>query len=262
MKITLHKILILLLLGLFLQSCGKNEELLVINVAKEFEIQLLEKLSPENNEFELIITTLNSQSCINAEIAYSDNQTADKVGIRIDGVSNPVDCIPGVGPVSEYVSLLLDNGSIAIDISLKNEVVNSGTLNLFSDRYSINLETHHGIEYSSKEIKRIPEELIWGYIASEDQATQNNITEILSSFNSTSGFSNIELSKGDYGHFSIDNDSKISGQSIAEHIQDADEFIFYSTKSISDIQQLVDSIKSEYPLLEIFMVTTNGDIIS
>ena len=85
MKLLFHKLLLLFLLGIFVQSCSKNEELLVVNVAKEFEIKLLESLSSADNRFELILTTLRNQSCINAEISLTNSFTADRIRVRIDG---------------------------------------------------------------------------------------------------------------------------------------------------------------------------------
>lgn len=257
-----HKLFIYLLLGLALGSCSKNEELLVVNVAKEFDIKLLETLSPENNKFDLIITTLSDHSCLNAEISFSNSFTVGKIGVQIDGIDNPQDCIPGSEPVSVALPLLLNEGSIAIDISLKNEVINSGTLEVSSEGYAIHMDTDHGIVYSQDQVKRIPNNLVWGYVGSNDQNTIESFSQIVGDIKDNSSLNNVGLVQGDYGHFIIHEDKTISGQNISEDLNGLNQFIFNNSSNSENIQSVVDTLKINYPQLKITLVTSDGVIIS
>ena len=261
MKSNISKIICSLFLTIAILSCSKNGDLLVINVEKEFDIHLVERLGSSDNEFELIITTIHNQECENAAITYSKDQNSSNIGIRINGVDNPVDCVPGESPVSESIPLIIEEGGIDIEISLQDEVSNTGRFDVDGTHYEIQMDTDHGIIYSDTKYSRIPNFKVWGYFSASDSEIANSFSLVNKELKDGAQLDLANLLEGNYYYFKINDNQAIEGQQISQSSMHTMEFVYTYHMSIEDIQNTVDALEAATPGLDIYMTTSNGDII-
>ncbi len=198
-KIASILFIIILLLTHF--ACTKTgQDKLVVNVPVEFILQPWEKLSPSGSTFALLVRTVEVQKCSGTGIKTTFSTRQSALNISILNTIAPQTCDNQPTPASDTIELSdLKEGTYTYNINLKELISNTGELVVDSQKITIrSSKREEGISFEKRELNRIPEKTVWGYIGySVGQETKVN--EFLDKMKKMS--QNTPLSSGDYGHF-------------------------------------------------------------
>ena len=206
----------LFLLGLF--GCKKdNQTNVIVNIEDDFYIDLFEDIGDGEQIFQLDISTISEQSCLNYQIDHDlsvDTQTY-KIELVINDLLEPNDCIEGMSPTNLALPFgQLPMGSYSFSINLKDAVFNKGRLSVLEDQYLLQLNSDYGIEMLHNLLYRIPQNTLWGYVAYDSSTSNAEADGFVADLEALSVIENVESNtlyqSGYYGYFNVDEDKKVA----------------------------------------------------
>lgn len=238
-----------------------GEPILVSNIEKEFTIDLWEKLGPQQRTLQLRVNTIREESCQNARIDYLLSQVNNTIQVSLRKILTPADCISGQAPARAVIDMgAMPAGLYELNIDLKSEVFNNGQLSVLGDRYVINMRSRNGFTLANTELRRVPDQTIWGYVAYsslDDEETAKKFVLELESISQARAFA-----PGNYGYFQVQEDG--SRVVVTDHPQTAriGQFLYGYEGGKQALQTLVDTYRSRYKdKLNIRLYTSLGDDI-
>lgn len=177
-----------------------GDPILIADVEEEFTVELQEKFSPGKRELLLKLATVKQQDCSNYQIRYQWLQRLKQLQLSIRDLVRTSDCQPGPAPALATVTAgNFATGDYELTIDLQQTVVNEGILTITPELYRIKMNTEYGLSFLNRELRQIPNETIWGYIA-YSPAKLNTARELRDALQKqTQG---LALRSGDYGYFS------------------------------------------------------------
>lgn len=235
-----------------------GDPIIVSDIEEEFRIAVLEKLSPGERSLQFEIETIEDEPCANAVIEARLTKVSYQVRVSLQDILAPADCIPGTAPA--FTSLdagLLPAGYYRLTIDLKSEVVNEGQIIVRGDRYLIDMETTNGFTLPEKELLRIPENTIWGYVTYEstsDEALATDFQESIAALADNGAFA-----RGYYGHFQVTGNHVVVRNAPRENR--IKQFAYGYSGEVETLQQLIDQYRAAYgERLQIYLINDDGDV--
>ncbi len=196
------------LVGALLQFCsgcslaGDDKET-IIQVDAEFSISLLEQLgSTRQLVFEL--ASVETDSCLNSTIDRSISVHSDQITLLLDGIVPASDCNPGEAPATGLANAgSLTNGIYNVAMTIRNTINDEGVLTVDNEKYALNMLTSDGVSIQNGKLYRIPNQLIWGWLAYDDPGAVGDLPQqFLLELDSLT--TSLSLNDGYYGSFTID----------------------------------------------------------
>lgn len=261
-----QKILFSCLLFIFVFGCKKdNQTNVIVDIEDDFYIDMFEDISNGERRFQLDITTIKDQSCINYQIDFDldFDEPGRKIGLTLNDLIEPEDCIEGMSPVSLTVPV----GSVASDdytfnINLKDAVINQGQLKVTDYAYQLEMDSDDGIQLVHEQLNRIPENTLWGYIAFDNNASAPSAEGFLSDLENLSTVSSIRgntlYEPGFFGYFDLDDDLKILWPTTLD-VNNFIPFIFsHNSTDLSDIKEVINDVCADNENIEIVIASDTG----
>ena len=198
----LTPILIALAAGFFLTtSCSKNngDKETIVAIDKEFEIVPWEKLDDLGGTLQLRIATIQNQECGGTRINYATNSLNNQLTVSLKSLAYPLTCNGFAEPARDTINLSnLKKGDLPFNLTLKDVVINDGILHVEEGRYYFEMKKENGISMPKKEILRVSQGAIWGFI-STDNGQDERYTQMLDSLKTQT--TPLSMPTGDYGYF-------------------------------------------------------------
>ncbi len=210
MRIHFTRIGCCLLLLCAIASCDLAEvgdAIIVSDVEDEFYIDMWEDLSGENGARELVlkIESIEPANCLNYDIDYQSARLGNRLSVSLNQFIEPADCLAGEAPVKADINLgSLPSGNYNVNIDFRNTVENDGQLLVSPESYFLTMKSEDGIVLLREELLRVPEDVIWGYVALRAGADAAVAEAFLADLQAISDEPKA-LRSGYYGHFTINN---------------------------------------------------------
>ena len=197
----LTPILILAIGFLLTASCRKNlgDKETIIAVDKEFEIIPWEKLGEWGSSLQLRLATIQNQECGGTRINYTINSLNNQLTVSVNSLAYPLTCNGFAEPARDTIDLsILKKSEIPFRLTLKDVIINDGTLHVEEGRYVFEMKKENGISMPKKEILRVPQGAIWGFI-STDNGQDARYAQMIDSLKTIA--TPLSIPAGDYGYF-------------------------------------------------------------
>ena len=180
-----------------------EDTVVVPDVDDEFYLDLWEVLSPQGRFLEFRLRTIANESCLNATINHTFQQTNRELSISINEIIREEGCEAGEAPATASMRTYspLPGGYFPLFVDLRKKISSDGQLVVTSEAYNISLDDGGGVILLRPELLRIPDETIWGYIAFEDGALDAVAEEFVARLQSISKIHS--LREGYYGYFLV-----------------------------------------------------------
>ncbi len=250
-------ILSLTILSPLINGCKKSaNDVKIIDIEKEFNIQLWEKLEETGSSLQLVVTTIQQQSCGGTRIDMSSNKIFNNLTVTIKTLIPPPVCTGSMQPARDTLTIgKLDKGEYGLNINLKDVVLNSGTLSVYDNQYNIAMKNEDGITVTLPELMRVPVGTIWGNV-SFDSANESKYLKFIENMNKIAEPLNVP--NGNYGYFIVGT-SKIDIKSGFESKKINVRQIFHKlNKPMTELDNLVREYRSQG--LDIKIMTYNGKV--
>lgn len=253
--------------GLFLlfglASCNLtslDEPIVVANVEDEFYIDLWEDLGKTERTFSIIFQTIENFECTNFSINVSDLLGEKNFNFIVNEIITPNNCDPGQAPAIRSIGIGdLNAGPYNLNINLKNIVTNQGRLNVGDDRFTIYLETENGIKLLHRELRRVPDQFIWGFLSYEEPEMAATAQEFLNTIDSST--EEIALEPGYYGYFTIKDDGTIFIlRDVPANTTEITSFFYRYDQNTGLLEDAVEAFKSEHPEVQLLVRHSDGSI--
>jgi hypothetical protein len=249
----------LILSILVFTACKKNaNDAKIVDIEKEFSVQLWEQLDENGGNLQLQLSTIQNQPCGATRIDYSQNTFNDKVIVTIKNLISPLTCNNKPEPARDTVSLgNLKKGSYKVNINLKDIVLNDGTLNVEDGKYSLSMRKEDGIAVANREILRVPQGAIWGYVAYDAGQEgkyakfNDNLLKIVTP---------LLISQGDYGYFNLKSSTSLELKSPVDTKKATTKQLLYKLNATRlDLQNLIFEYRAQGLDIQIF--TFDGKVL-
>lgn len=241
----------ILCIFLLLNSCelakiGDPEVL--TDVEDEFFVDMRESLGADFKQFTLDVFTIDDETCKNTAIDFSIVPFSSGYKITLNDIITPQDCDPGLEPAEISIPVQeFRNGSYAFEINLKDVVKNNGLLQVNESFYRLTMNSSHGLTFLNSTLFKIPEKIIWGYLAYNENNTM--------AASETSSFINkmetlgeaADLDSGYYGYFRITSPpfKALVIKQQPENLE-VEPFIYKFTGDKSEIEQEANKLKKAF----------------
>jgi len=241
-------------------SCKDDptEDNVNISVMDEFNISMWENLNNNSRSFQLNIETIGAEFCENTLIETTNSTENGFIGLVINDIPKDSCDSPIFPATSKFEIGLLSNGTYPLYISLKEVIYNYGNLRVEEDYFELNMNNLDGISVPEKKLFKVPENMIWGFVAFENASASTVYDEFLNEL------TNVAISKnfqsGYYGYFSIeDNELTILNQNISHDNHQSFGLDFSGNNA--EIIDLLDTYRNNYPDLEFKIFTSKGEAL-
>jgi hypothetical protein len=248
----------LVFLLIFTVGC-KDEpivEVVDVTIEDEFNILLRESLEENNRTFNLTVETIKLESCENTLIDVVPSIVGSNISFTIHDIPES-NCSEPIFTATAIVDVgSLDSPSYEMIISLKNVIQNQGTLMVENDYYELEMRDFNGIVIPEKRLYKVPQNTIWGYIAS-DYSSADSVSD---------GFIN-ELAEvsddqdyidGYYSYFSVvDNELTILNRNIPQ--DSVRTFGFSYQGDNSDLTAILSTYRSQNSGVDFKIFTSTGE---
>ena len=193
----------LLLIGIFTTSCVKEEpEPVIINtIESEFQIIPWQILNPGSSDFSLIIRSDEVQDCLNSELDANIDWIGNTLNIQINGIVQNEPCNQGQAYAESNLTLDMAPGLYDFVINLGSSIQNTGTIEIDTDVFKLDLTDNTGIALIQDSLLRIEEGVSWGYLDDRLVGTLVN-PEINASISEEINIVTT-FREGNYGHFEV-----------------------------------------------------------
>ena len=249
----------ILAIFIFIIGCSKDpQEVNIYSIPDEFRLDMHQAVSNEGSQPAFKISTIESRMCIDDKIIVTISKIGQNIGIDILSIDKAPECNGLPGRISTDVYAFMQPGTYNIQVILKDQIKNDGRLTVDEEQFSLSLSTDHGLELGQLNIKKIPDQLIWGYVGIEERSTDpldQTLYEALLPY--MSQISAIE--KGDYGLFSINNEGEIIFDDLGNLILQK-KFLMKMEGSKTDISKVVEEFKDNHPGYVVKIFTSRGVI--
>ncbi len=257
-------VFVFLSLALVFSSCkleNLNDPIIVPLIDKEFSLDLWQALGTNTpSNLELKMYTIENENCLNTEILSNYNRTGRNISLTLYDILDPEVCDPGPAPATGSQSVADASPDVyALTIELQDVVSNGGTLTVTDEVYQVVMEEESGISWLHTELRRIPRNALWGYLAYTNAEEESRIASFVEEINNLG--SELPLVNGYYGYFSVTNTGDIT------ELKDApttNEFAIIMVKYAGEISQIDQKVNDflETPgneAIELVLLDSNGN---
>lgn len=186
-------------------ACGLNElddQIIVPVVEDEFYLSLWESFSPEKRELEFKLRTIENTYCKNASIRQEVKFFPGNIQFSVNEIVQEAGCDPGQAPATGTSKIgALPSALYSLDVKLREKVTSKGQLTVSPESFDISLAKGGGIILLQSQLRRIPDQTIWGFISFTNPALSPEAQNLLRDISTQCELQSFR--NGDYGYFSL-----------------------------------------------------------
>jgi len=182
----------------------KKEHLPLGNV----QLYIFEELTQQGRNLKLHFRTEMKYPCSNHIIRFQNNSAWDTFDVKLIDVESQTLCMVDNEPACTWIDLgFLETGIFPVKITI-NDVMNTGTLQIKTEKYVVNIQNSQLLKVMYDTLLRIPDYTIWGLVAYNDTTGISATALFLDSLQSI-GALPATLAEGNFGYFETDSNGKI-----------------------------------------------------
>ena len=252
-----------LLLVISAIACNiSNDEQKIVDIDPVFTLDMLEDLQ-NNKNLLFVVNSVEWQDCENFTINSAINRSPSMLEVVLNEIVPPSDCIQGFGPATTTLTAgpLTSNRTYDIKFSLQNTVTNDGSFHNAPNYYSLALSSTNGFGSTVNELYKIPNKLIWGYIAYNEEDLVGDLPDtILDEVKSLSN--EVTLTEGYYGHFRVNDNNNLQLKRTLD-FQNINTFYRLFSGNTLELKALLDDYRNgpNGDLIELKIWTDSGEVL-
>ena len=243
---------------IFTFGCKEDKIIEDVNVTieNEFKILLWESLEENNRSFNLNVETIKLESCENTLIDVAPSIVGNDISFTIHDIPEP-DCPAPIFIADANVEIgTLISPSYEMIISLKDVIKNEGTLTVESDYYELEMRESNGIVVPETRLYKVPQNTIWGYIASDNSNADSVADGFLNEIDNVAD--DQDYIDGYYGYFSAENNElTILKENLSQ--SSVRTFGFSYEGDTADLVDVLSNFRSQNVDVEFKIFTSKGE---
>lgn len=256
----MRKLIIYLILATIWSGCdvaGTADPVVISTIQAEMQLDLANPFDAPS-QFAFRMSTLD-EKCADAQILADGAIQGQNVHIAVSGLLVEPSCAGDLVKAQKDVHLEVLPGEYSLSMAIGEDLYNTGVLSFNGDTYSLDMYSTIGIKIGHSELNKIPEGVVWGSIAGDQ-----NISEIKQEFLAAiSPIASVtQLKEGYYGHFTIYN-SDILNLTLTDDIvyNFNHAFVFHLDGDTDALRFVIDNFRAQYgDLINISCTSWKGDM--
>ena len=235
-------------------GCKKSGDDMRIDVRLDFNVRPSENIMPDGRHIDLSLRS-NYDKCPQAQIITKENFQNNVIHLEIEEIENPDTCYSShrkIGKVIHYG--IIPNGTYDVKITLSGVIENNGSLTIDEDRIHFELDEEQGIQVDQKEVLRIPDNSLWGYVATNRADLSSPFVKLKTMLSTIATDRN--LKEGVYSPFTVDDRGEVKVN--VGNFNFSRGFCLEYHGDYSDIEAIMTDVRSQFPDDSFKLFGTNG----
>ena len=231
---------------LFATGCSwfKDDVTIVDNVEPEFNLDLVEKLDAPFKPIQIRVATLKEQNC-KATIHNNAFRNGRTILFNINQWSANEPCTDELKIRDTLITIdVLTPGTYDLKVRIATDLYSDGTLTVTPDRYLFECKKPLGFVIERTEMLRIPDDLVWGYIAFTNSKFGSDADQLVQEMAAMNKEANIK--SGNYGHFVMENRNTITLPTLTNNLPVTRTFVFQNVLSNEELSAWIKNLHEVY----------------
>jgi hypothetical protein len=223
-----------------------NDTDIIVTVDPEFAVDLFEQRDSADGSptFGLWVESTERYECAGYGIDATVEVQGENIRITLLGVLPAASPCAGDSAAAQQFLPIgnLPDGTYYFTLSLRDAIVNEGTLTVANNRYQLSLPNPQGIDFQNLIVDHLPDGLIWGYAAMPDESvkpTADNFIADLKTLTDENG-----LAPGYYSYFTVSGTGNVFFHKSISPSVPAAQFVRRLTASASALKSLLQEYRS------------------
>jgi hypothetical protein len=234
----------------------------VVTIPPEYAVDLFENRAASDGTptFGLWVESMEKYRCTGFGIAAQVAVQNDHIGVTILGVTEPAPCVGDSAPARQFIAIgHLTNGTYEFSLSLRDVIVNEGSLTVASGQYTLFLPEAQGVVIENFTLASLPDGIVWGYAATPDEASQPVADDFLADLKTLTAENG--LVPGFYSYFTISGTGNISFHKSIAPVGTSKHFVRQLNASPDALKGILQNYRdaAQQPL-SIKCWTTEGEL--
>ena len=260
----LHWLISLIVFVLSISAChvedDKND--VIVTIPPEYAVDIYEYRAATDGTptFGLWIESMDKYRCPGYLVDALTEIQNGRIGVTILGVTEPTPCVGDSAPVKQFLPIgNLADGIYEFVISLRDVIVNKGTLDVTNGHYALSLPDAQGIIFDNFIVETLPEGIIWGYASTPDEPSQPIADDFLADLKTVTAEDNLD--PGFYSYFTVSGTGNVSLHKSIAPDGISKPFVRRLTGSTDALKGILQSYRDATPKpLVIKCWTTEGEL--
>lgn len=262
----LHCLRLPLLLGILVSliaACRiEDDKDVVVTIPPEYRVDVFQDRAPTDGTptFGLWVESMAKFECPGFGIDASVALLGGRIEVTILGVQRPSPCVGDSATAKQFIPLgHLDDGTYPFSLSLRDVIVNNGTLRVENGRYVLSLPNAQGVEVQNYVLEHLPDGIIWGYAATPDEPSMPIADNFLTDLKTLTAEN--DLAPGFYSYFTISGTGVISLHGRIAPEETASVFVRRLLSSPDSLKGLLQNYRNaQQQPLTVKCWTTGGEL--
>ncbi len=208
-------------------------------------IRLVEELNDTNRTLLFACATSKAFACSNYKIEHSFAVKNNTITLKFTGIDKPSYCTRAFGPATARISIgSLENQMYTLIIHIGQNIV-KGSIDVSKQAFIVTLENEDLVSVVNPDLKRIPENTIYGAVHYHAAATESIVKEFFDSLKHY-GAKPSKYFPGNYGSFQIEENGQIK-QFKNGGYRFTIQYIYTYSKDSKNLIDLVKRYGKRYP---------------
>lgn len=251
-----------LLLSLAACRVSPDDSDILVTADPEFSVDLFEQRAPADGTptFGLWVESMQVYDCYGYGIDATVTQSGGRIEVNLLGVGLNDPCAGAPATARQFLPIgNLQDGVYAFSLSLRDAIVNEGTLTVGNGRYILSMPNPQGIDFQNLVLERLPAGIVWGYAATPNEQAEpiaDNFIFDLKTLTSESG-----LTPGFYSYFTVAGTGDVFFHKSIAPSGSAEPFVRKLTADPNSLKSLLQTYRNaaQQPL-QIRCWTTAGEL--
>lgn len=258
-------LIFLLFFTAILPACRVDSDdnpVIIVTTPPEFSVDLYERRDPVDGTplFGLWVESMVDYDCagygIDATVAVENN----RIRVTLLGVLPPSPCTGDAAPAKQFLPIgKLPDGVYEFSLSLRDAILNEGTLTIANGRYVLVLPDQSGIDFQNLVLEHLPDGIIWGYAGVPDELSEPVADEFIFDLKTITGEPG--LAPGFYSYFTVSGTGNATFHKSIAPAGVSEQFLRRLTTSPDALESLLQGYRgaAQQPL-QIRCWTTGGEL--
>ncbi len=238
-----------------------DDPVIIVTSPPEFTIDLFEQRDATDGTpvFGLWVESVTDYDCSGYGIDAAVSVQNNRIAVTLLGVVSPSPCAGSPAPARQFLPIgSLPDGTYDFSLSLRDAIVNEGTLTVSNGHYVLSLPDQQGIDFQNLVMEHLPEGVIWGYAGVPNEPAKPVADEFI--FDLKKITEDAALPPGFYSYFTVSGTGDVTFHKRIAPSVVAEQFV----RRLADAPDALKSLLQNYrnapqQPLQIKCWTTEGE---
>ncbi len=239
-----------------------DDPVIIVTTPPEFTVDLFEQRDATDGSplFGLWVESMATFDCSGYGIDATVSVQNNRIAVTLLGIVPATPCAGIPAHARQFLPIgNLQDGSYEFSLSLRDAIVNNGTLTIANGHYMLSLPDQQGIDFQNLVLEHMPDGIVWGYAEVPNETTKPVADNFI--FDLKKITEDPALPPGFYSYFTVSGTGNVIFHKRIAPAGVAEQFVRRLATAPDALKSLLQNYRSAtQPSLQIRCLTTAGEL--